>query len=311
MKNKMKIIIPIALLVLVVALWPQRRLLIVRVVGLFSPIPTLSESVVGADSVEWFDDYFTIEYIDSKTIAIGEPRYHQQNYNYLIIGETRAILFDTGPGIRDIKPVVESLTTLPIIVSQSHLHYDHVGNHYKFDGAALPDLPHLRMRSQSGTLQLSSEEHLGFIEKFKAPNLTVSEWWALDSQIDLGGRTLTVIYAPGHTPDSIVLFDRDHKLLFAGDLIYPGLLMAMLPGSNINDYLSTTRRLVNMIPPDTRLLTAHGESSEKAGAPVLEYADLVDLQNAIEKIIAGTLKGKGFCIHSYLVNERIELLVDK
>ena len=125
------------------------------------------------------------------------------------MGETQAVLFDTGPGVRDIKPVVESLTMLPVIVCQSHLHYDHIGNHINFDGAAFPDLPQLRRRAQSDMFQVSSKEHLGFIEKFKAPNLIVSELWAPDSQIDLGGRTLTVIHAPGHSPDSIVLLDRN------------------------------------------------------------------------------------------------------
>ncbi len=301
------------LLVIVAALfWPQRRYLTVRVAGIFLPSPTLSEPVVESDAIKWFDDYFTIEYIDSKTIAIGEPRYHQQNYNYLIIGEVRAILFDTGPGVRDIKPVIESLTTLPVIVSQSHLHYDHVGNHAKFDGAALPDLPHLRSRTQSDMFQVSSKEHLGFIEKFKAPNLTVSEWWAPDSQIDLGGRTLTVIHAPGHSPDSIVLLDRNRNFLFAGDFIYPGPLFAMLPGSNLKNYLSTSRRLVDILHPESTLFTAHRDQpSERFGAPVLKYTDLVDLRNAIEKIIDGTLKGKGFYINSYRINDRIELLSDK
>jgi glyoxylase-like metal-dependent hydrolase (beta-lactamase superfamily II) len=306
----MEFIIPILLLIIITALlWPQRRYLILKVVGIFLPAPTLSEPVVEADSVKWYDDYFTVEYIDSETIAIGEPRYHQQNYSYLILGETQAVLFDTGPGVRDIKPVVESLTTLPVIVTQSHLHYDHVGNHLKFSDAALPDLPHLRKQSQSGMLQVSSKEHLGFMEKFEAPNLTVSEWWAPDSNIDLGGRTLSVIHAPGHTIDSIVLFDSKRKLLFAGDFIYPGPLMAMLPGSSLNDYLSTTHRLVDMVSPETRLLTAHrDQSSERFGAPVLKYTDLVDLRNALEKIIDGTLKGKGFYINSYRINERIELL---
>ena len=164
--------------------------------------PALKDATAEPASVSWFDDYFTIEYIDPTTIAIGEPRYHQQNYSYLIVGETRAVLFDTGPGVRSIKPVVDSLTTLPVIITQSHLHYDHIGGHHLFGGAALPDLPYLRGRVQSGNLQVKLMEHLGLVEGFRAPSLEVSEWWSDDSAVDLGGRALTVVHAPGHTKDS-------------------------------------------------------------------------------------------------------------
>ena len=64
--------------------------------------------------VRWVDDYFTVEAIDERTFAIGEPRYAQSVYNYLILGEERAILFDAGPGLRDIRSLAESLTDLPI-----------------------------------------------------------------------------------------------------------------------------------------------------------------------------------------------------
>ena len=333
MRNKLKILIPAALLIIAgslfwpqgryfitatillfitVLLWPQGRYLFVRAAAVFLPSPTLSDQGMESSSVIWYDDYFTIEYIDSTTIAIGEPRYHQRNYSYLIIGNTLAILFDTGPGIRDIRPVVESLTTLPVVVSQSHLHYDHIGNHNKFDGAAFPDLPQLRKRSKSGMIQVSPKEHLGFVEKINAPNLKVSDWWALDSPIDLGNRTITVIHTPGHTADSISLFDRDRKFLFTGDFICPCPNVVMTPGANLDDYLKTTRHLLDIVPKETRLLTSHRDkASEPFGASVLKYADLVDLGNAVEQIIAGKLKGNGYFIYSYPINEKIKLIIDK
>ena len=333
MKNRLRIVAP-ALLVIVAAfllwppgsyfvavavillatalLWPQVRYLLMRAVSLFLPTPKLGERGEESSSVTWFDDYYTIDYIDDATIAVGEPRYHQHNYNYLILGKKRAILFDTGPGIRNIKPVVESLTTLPITVSQSHLHYDHIGNHDKFDSAAFPDLPQLKKRVKEGKFQVIAKEHLGFAEKIKAPCITVSEWWQLGSSVDLGDRAITIIHTPGHSTDSVSLYDQQRGLLFTGDFICPGFNGTITPGGNLEEYLKTTNMLLATLPSDTKICTAHRDkTSEPFGAPVLGYADLVDLKNAIENIMTGTLKGEGYFFYSYPVNDRIKLIADR
>ena len=108
----------------------------------------------------------------------------------------RAILFDSGLGLRNIKPAVASLTTPPVTVVSSHFHFNHVGNHTKFDQIALIGLPHLRERMHSAVFRPSNGEHLGFVEGVKPPGLVVSEWRTPGEQVNLGGRTLTVIHPP-------------------------------------------------------------------------------------------------------------------
>ena len=44
---------------------------------------------------------------------------------------------------------------------------------------------------------------------------------------------------------------------------------------------------------------------------MLKYADLVDFEKGLGKIIDGTLKGKGFYIKYYRITERIKFIVDK
>src|SRR5471032_2870729 len=135
----------------------------------------------------WFDDYFLVETLDASTYAIGEPRYYQGNYSYLLVGSRRALLFDAGTGRRDIVPLVRSLPSLPVTVMPSHLHFDHVGALGHFESTALLDLASLRERVHNGHLTLRRYEFLGFADSQPEPDFAVNEWWVPGSIIDLGG----------------------------------------------------------------------------------------------------------------------------
>jgi hydroxyacylglutathione hydrolase len=254
-------------------------------------LPTPTSAVTG----RWFDDYFVVQPIDVDTYAIGEPRYYQGNYSYLILGSERAVLFDAGTGLRDIVPVVRSLTRLPVTVIPSHLHFDHVGALGRLDRTALLDVPALRSRAQDGHLRLARYEFLGFADRLQAPTFRVDEWWAPDASIDLGGRALQVLATPGHTPTSVSLYDATRHELFAGDFLYPGDLYAFLPGASRADYQRTTRRLLARIDPGTRIFAAHMEDPDIAVvAPVLGVADLRALYVTLAGIEQGQLRSTGF-----------------
>jgi len=286
------------------ALVAGRHRLLVYGLALQGP-PALLEAVDEGPEVSWHDDWFTVRSVAAGTWAIAEPRYAQQNHSYLIAGAERAVLFDAGPGLRDVRPVVESLTDLPVTFVPSHFHYDHVGNDVTFERVAVVDLPYLRERAPDGRLRLGFDEHLGVAEGIAAPTLEVDDWLAPGSELDLGGRTLRVLHTPGHTEDSISLLDVASGDLFSGDFLYPGPLFAFLPNSGMGDYLAGARSVLGALPADARVLGAHRLGPP--GLPETGRNDVEDLRAALEGIRAGELRGDGFFPVVYPVNERVEL----
>jgi glyoxylase-like metal-dependent hydrolase (beta-lactamase superfamily II) len=254
------------------------------------------------------DDYWAVQNIDARTHAIGEPRYYQANYEYLILGERRALLFDAGSGTRDITDVVTSLTRLPVTVMPSHLHFDHAGGIAPFKSIAMIDLPDTRADVRNGRFTPSRYEYLGMFDHLAPPTFKVTEWVKPGGTIDLGGRVLRVLHVPGHTHSSVALYDAAAHQLFAGDYIYPTTLYAQLPGSSLAEYQTTTRELLAMLPADTKIWTAHCcRVGERTSAPWLTVTDLRDLNTALTKIQSGELHGTGFFPRRFAINQQLTL----
>ena len=296
-----------------VAAWAfsERRTLVMHAfaaTGTGTPPPLLPAQDEGS-AVRWLDDYFTVERIAADTFALGEPRYAQQNYSYLIIGEERALLFDAGPGIRDIRSTAEALTDRPIVFLPSHFHYDHVGNEITFDEIAVVDLPHIRDRvTAEGTLTLQSMEHLGAAEGMQAPTWRVDHWWAPGTLINLGGRTLELVSTPGHTTDSVSLLDAANGIVFSGDYLYPGDLYGFLPNSSMADYLAAADDLLGRLDADTRFFGAHRVAPP--GAPRLVLDDLEALRAGLVDIRDGRVAGAGTYPQAFLINDRLTMLAE-
>ena len=232
------------------------------------------------------DDWYHVEQLDEQTFAIGEPRYHQQNWSYLLIGGDRSLLFDTGSYFGDITAVVErrrhgALTALP-----SHMHYDHLGNVTRFSHVALADLAILRACASGGRMTPESQLFLGKSEDRTPPTFDVAEWLAIDEWIDLGGRRLQLRHTPGHSPDSASLWEPDRNRLFAADFLYCGALYAQTPGASLADYLATSRGLRSLINDDTAIFGAHGDArpGDPPIPPRLTGSDLGALISCLEML---------------------------
>jgi glyoxylase-like metal-dependent hydrolase (beta-lactamase superfamily II) len=256
------------------------------------------------------DDYFAVQELGEGAYAIGEPRYYQENYAYLILGETRAILFDSGSGTRDMSPIVASLTKLPVTVIVSHLHFDHLGGIAPFKTVAMIDLPQTRADVTDDWFQPGRYEFLGQSDSLAAPRFKISEWLAAGAEIDLGGRKLKLLSTPGHTPTSVSLYDAAAKRIYCGDYMYPTMLYAFLPGASLSAYRQTAKDLLSTLPSDTIFWGAHCcRVDEGISAPWLDMNDLRDLAAALDRLSGGKVETTGFYPRLYKINRQMSLAV--
>jgi hypothetical protein len=79
------------------------------------------------------DTWFEVYKVAPNVFAIYEPHQSEETIGYLIVGNARALLFDTGMGIGNLKALTLKLSKLPIVVLNSHTHDDHVGNNWQFN----------------------------------------------------------------------------------------------------------------------------------------------------------------------------------
>ncbi len=270
--------------------------------------PPLRDKQALAATERWFDDYYTIDSIDERTHVIGEPRASGPVFSYLIEGRDRAVLFDIGYPSANILPVVQSLTDKPVIAIPSHLHYDHVGNLERFDQIALLDTPQRRAQMDGDMFSPTHTQYLGSAEGHAIPSWKITRWLSEGETIDLGDRAIKVVFTPGHTDESISIWDEANGQFFTGDYIYEGPLYAFLPNSSLTDYLKVAENLLLTLPRETKLYTAHRMNI--TGTPVLEMRDIVELRDTLEAVRDGKLSGTGFFPTRYPVNERIDLDAD-
>lgn len=213
------------------------------------------------------DSWFEVYRPAAKVYAIYEPHQSEEVISYLIVGEKKALLFDTGMGISDIKKVTSELTQLPIIVLNSHTHDDHVGGNWEFDTIYGMDTDFTRKNAQGSRedaqAEVTPDQICGSLPKGFDPKTYVTRPWKITAYIhdgdkfDLGGRTLEVIATPGHTPDAISLIDRGNGLLFTGDTYYPAPIWLFRPETDLDAYAASIARLSALAPDIKLVLGAH------------------------------------------------------
>lgn len=254
------------------------------------------------------DPWFEVYKVAPQTFAIYEPHQSEETIGYLMAGKTKAILFDTGMGISNVKKIVAELTKLPIIVLNSHTHDDHVGGNWQFDSVYSMDTEFSRTNAKGSRTDAQEEIGPGQIcgdlpKNFDAKSYETKPWRIAKyihngDKLDLGGRTIEIIATPGHTPDAISLLDRANGLLFTGDTYYPGPIWLYRPETDLDAYVTSVKTLAALAPQPKTVLGAHN-------FPIANFEVLAKLVDAIQQVRAGKISGKVVDAHKsiYTVGE--------
>ena len=254
---------------------------------------------MAGDSSGWF----ATRELPDRVFLVAEPAHVN---SFLVVGTDRAVLVDSGLGIGRVRPVVEALTDRPVSVVNTHYHWDHVGGNEEFEDSAIHELgekplgegasgeelqPYLAfidfVTENEPAFREIDEQIFGFQADETTPRSLPEEFdpgtWRLapctptrllrdGDQIDLGGRSLRVIHTPGHTPDSICLFDERAGALFGGDTINTGAIYGHMTDSSLEAFTASTARLGEMAGDVRAVYVAHASRYQMDSRFLIEVA---------------------------------------
>jgi hydroxyacylglutathione hydrolase len=182
---------------------------------------------------------------------------YEKPFIYLIFGSEKALLWDTGSRNALTREAVDRLinrwlkvnhrASIPLVVMHSHRHGDHTAGDPQF-----ADRPETTLVKPN---LASVKAYFGF-----------QNWPTEIKVFDLGNRLVDIVPIPGHSDDSLALYDRRTGILLTGDTVYPGRLY-------IDDFPSFKKSVHRLAEFTDGKLVAHvlGNHIEQTRTPYLNY----------------------------------------
>jgi len=190
---------------------------------------------------------------------ICEP-YVKQFYRcniWLVRGRDKYMLIDSGMGVASLRHVVAGVTQSTCVAVASHTHFDHIGSHHEFAERFVhkEEAGILAVPTRANTLADPYVTDAIFTKlppvpyvsaEYRVKRAPATRLLEDGDVIDLGDRHFEVIHAPGHSPGSIMLFERDSGVLFSGDTVYDGPLIDDAYHSDVEVYLRTMQQIYDL-----------------------------------------------------------------
>lgn len=184
---------------------------------------------------------------------------------YLLYDETKeCVIIDPGmyEGFEqnELAAFIKNENLKPVLLLNTHCHLDHVfGNKFIFDTYGLKPQFH------EGELPIINAipgyaPSMGFIryEVSPLPDTFLPE----TGTITFGNSTLSLIFAPGHSPAHLCFYSKADHILMGGDVLFYGSIgRTDLPGGNHQQLIQNISDKLFVLPDETKVYPGHGPAT--------------------------------------------------
>lgn len=188
---------------------------------------------------------------------------------YLVEGNRKAALIDTGSGFGSLKKAVGELTDKPVIVLLTHGHTDHAMGAGEFDEVYMNRAddyifePHgdkdFRWDGMRMSKEYESLEESDYIETVRAEHFHPMQG---NDSFDLGKIHIDIFDCPGHTQGSAAMLIREEKMLLTGDACNSCTFLFEDYSLTVAEYAESLRKLKEETDGTyDRILLSHGDGN--------------------------------------------------
>lgn len=171
----------------------------------------------------------------------------------------------------------------------THYHADHTYGAYLFPEAEV--VAHARCRELLAQLGIPALEETKAREPelegvtIRLPDVTFDEG---EIALQLGGKVVRLIPAPGHTYDSIMVYLEDERVLFAADTVMP---VPSIVDGDIEVFKASLKKVAEL--PVENLVQGHGEVILRGEVQDVVEASLKYLDTIESKVAKAIKSSKG------------------
>ncbi len=209
----------------------------------------------------------------NKTVKLSDSVYHMYESNgvycTLIIGSEKALLVDSGFGCSDLPERVSTLTDKPLMVLNTHGHFDHIQANSFFSSVLIhkDDVPLL---SKNNSILYKLAFYLLYLSKssnadkkrylktitLRKPKIAYIQDGDV---IDLGTIAITVVGTPGHTKGSVCLLDPVNHFVYSGDTVSNHVWICLKESMSVQTYMESLEKLLPLMDDSYQIVSAHSD----------------------------------------------------